>query len=78
MKKKIFGLAIVATLVLGSGWNISQSMSEVALSDVSLANVEALADEMTDEQFSAIGCECADSGSCSANNGNTYTYAKRK
>jgi hypothetical protein len=44
MKKKILGVAIVAAIALVSGWNISQSMSEVALSDVSLANVEALAD----------------------------------
>jgi hypothetical protein len=41
MKKRIFGLVIVAAIVLGSGWNISKS--DVALSDMALANVEALA-----------------------------------
>ncbi|MDR3260793.1 MAG: hypothetical protein LBT78_03055, partial [Tannerella sp.] len=33
MKKKILGLAVVAAIVLGRGWNISQSKSDIALAD---------------------------------------------
>ncbi|GHV65406.1 hypothetical protein FACS1894199_06010 [Bacteroidia bacterium] len=43
MKKKVLGVAIVAAIVLVSGWNVSQNKSEAILSDVTLANVEALA-----------------------------------
>jgi hypothetical protein len=43
--KKIAGAVIVAAIVLIAGWNVIQSMSEVTLSDVAMANVEALAQE---------------------------------
>jgi hypothetical protein len=43
MKKKVFGAVILAAIVSGSAWNISRSTSEATLSDVALANVEALA-----------------------------------
>jgi hypothetical protein len=63
MKKKILGVAIVAAIALVSGWNISQSMSEVAISDVALENVEALADEINPNcpngcQESGNSCWC--------------------
>ena len=43
MKKKIFGVAIIATMAVAVGWNFNQSKNEVELSDLALANVEALA-----------------------------------
>ena len=43
MKKKILGIAIIAAIALTAGWNISQSNNEVALSSLTLDNVEALA-----------------------------------
>lgn len=43
MKKKIFGAVIIAAMALAAGWNFNQSKNEVALSDLALANVEALA-----------------------------------
>jgi hypothetical protein len=43
MKKKVFCVAMMAAIVSVSAWNISQSTSETTLSDVGLANVEALA-----------------------------------
>ncbi|MDR1897037.1 MAG: NVEALA domain-containing protein [Prevotellaceae bacterium] len=43
--KKIFLAVIVTAVICVSGWNISKSMSETTLSDMALANVEALAQE---------------------------------
>ena len=43
MKKKIFGVALIAAMALAAGWNFNQSKNEVELSDLALANVEALA-----------------------------------
>jgi hypothetical protein len=59
MKKKILGVAIVAAIALVSGWNINQSKSDVALSDMALANVEALAEE----GGGTISC-CSDTSIC--------------
>jgi hypothetical protein len=42
MKKVMMATIVVAISVI-SGWNISQSKSEGTLSDMALANVEALA-----------------------------------
>ena len=48
MKKKfVCGIAVVVIAVVAA-WNVSQSKNEMALTDVALANVEALAgDEQT-------------------------------
>nr|WP_129730163.1 NVEALA domain-containing protein [Parabacteroides goldsteinii] len=43
MKKKIFGVVIIAAIAITAGWNFNQSKNEVSLSDIVLANVEALA-----------------------------------
>lgn len=43
MKKKIFGVALIAAMAVAAGWNFNQSKNEVELSDLVLANVEALA-----------------------------------
>ena len=43
MKKKIFGAVLIAAMALAAGWNFNQSKNEVVLSDLALANVEALA-----------------------------------
>ena len=46
MQKKIFAIPIVAVVALFTGYNIYQGQSTVAtLSDLALANVEALATE---------------------------------
>jgi hypothetical protein len=45
MKKKILIFMIATAVVALAGWNISQASSEVALSDMALENVEALAQE---------------------------------
>lgn len=43
MKKKIFGAALIAAMAVAAGWNFNQNKNEVELSDLALANVEALA-----------------------------------
>ena len=43
MKKKIFGVALIAAMAVAAGWNFNQSKNETQLSDLALANVEALA-----------------------------------
>jgi hypothetical protein len=43
--KILFFYTIVAAVVVVAGWNVSQSKNEIALTDVVLENVEALADE---------------------------------
>ena len=47
MKKKIIGMAIIATIVLASAWNISQN-NEIQFSSLAFNNVEALADTEVD------------------------------
>lgn len=43
MNKKIFGVALIATMAVAAGWNFNQSKNDVELSDLTLANIEALA-----------------------------------
>jgi hypothetical protein len=43
MKKHLISIFVVAAIATAAGWNVSRNMSEEALSDVALANVEALA-----------------------------------
>jgi len=45
MKKKIVSVAIVAAVAVAAAWGFNQSKNEVALSDVALSNVEALASD---------------------------------
>jgi hypothetical protein len=47
MNKRILFLATVTAIVLAAGWNVMQSQSDEALSDMTLVNVEALANEST-------------------------------
>lgn len=45
MGKKIFSALIVAVVAMFAGYNIYQSQNTAALSDLALANVEALAED---------------------------------
>ena len=80
MKKKIFGAAIIAAMAVAAGWNFNQSKNETQLSDLALANVEALAnpegpggptfynrrivDEITSMEFLEIGVKTTYKRSC--------------
>ncbi|MDR2139628.1 MAG: NVEALA domain-containing protein [Tannerella sp.] len=43
MKRKKIYMMIVAAIAVAAAWNVSQSKSEMALTDVALENVEASA-----------------------------------
>lgn len=43
MKKKIIGAVLITAMAVTVGWNFNQSKKEIILSDLALANVEALA-----------------------------------
>ena len=53
MKKKIFGAALISAMAVAAGWNFNQSKNETQLSDLALANVEALANG---ESGGSFGC----------------------
>jgi hypothetical protein len=60
MRRKFLYLVVVAVIAMAASWNVSRSMSEEALlSDVALANVEALAEE----SVRSVGC-CPLGGYC--------------
>ena len=54
MTKKIFGIIIIAVVAIVAGLNYQQGKTDVKLSDLALANVEALADGEV-----IIGVPCA-------------------
>lgn len=43
MKKKVFGVVALIAIAVAAGWNYQQSKQESEISDLTLANVEALA-----------------------------------
>lgn len=43
MRKKIFGVVVMAAIAAAANWSFNQSKNEVVLTDLALANVEALA-----------------------------------
>ena len=43
MKKRIFGAALLIAIAVTAGWNFNQSKNEVVLSELALANIEAIA-----------------------------------
>ncbi|WP_347396296.1 NVEALA domain-containing protein [Parabacteroides leei] len=43
--KKIMSITLITIVALTAGWNFSQNQNEVELSDLALADVEALANE---------------------------------
>lgn len=46
--KKLFGIIVIATIAVAASWNFNNSKNEVNLSDLTLANVEALAQSESD------------------------------
>lgn len=45
MKKKLFGIIMVAMVAVAAAWNVCENKNEVSLTDLALSNVEALASE---------------------------------
>lgn len=46
--KKLFGIIVIATIAVAANWNFNNSKNEVNLSDLTLANIEALAQSESD------------------------------
>ena len=65
MSKKIFAALIVAVVATFAGYNIYQSQrAEVTMSELAMANVEALADiNETDSSGQTLYC-CGNEGTC--------------
>ena len=66
MRKNIIRTAFVAAFALMAGYNVYTSQHEKTMSDLALANVEALAD---DEENPLCPNGCVDNGSGCACNG---------
>jgi hypothetical protein len=58
--KKLFFCMAVAAIAVTAGWNVMQSQSEEALSDVALKNVEALAGDETSSKKAYVSCSGTD------------------
>lgn len=43
MKTKIYGIALIAIMAIAASWNFNQNKNKMKLSELALANVEALA-----------------------------------
>lgn len=80
MRKKIFGVAIMAAIAVTAGWNMSQSGKDVKLSDLTLDNVEALAAGESGGDFTgSTGCVAVwYASSCKGKDGRTHSYAVRQ
>lgn len=74
MKKKIMGIIAILAVVAVAGYNVLTSHKDVNLSDLLLANVEALAD--SEDGNLTVTCYCKTNwftpNICSANSDGTY------
>lgn len=64
MNKKFIKVAFVAAIALVSGVNVFNAQKVDVLSDIALANVEALADAESDLQDFIINCTWQESSYC--------------
>lgn len=71
MKKKILGIIAVVAIAAIAGHNIYTSQNDVKLSDLAMANIEALAQS---SESSDGNCEPSDSRECCVCNNIHYTY----
>jgi len=81
MRKKIFSGVFALALLATAGWGVNKSMSnDAGLSDLALANVEALADSETSEEFTAAtNCiACHKDHNCTGKDGKNYSFAHHK
>ncbi|WP_085537479.1 NVEALA domain-containing protein [Massilibacteroides vaginae] len=73
MKKKLLSIVAVAAVAVAAAWGFNQSSNDVALANVALSNVEALASGESGGKGTLYGnssgtsfCCCPGSNSCSA------------
>ncbi len=58
MKRKFFGIVIVAIIAIIASWNISRRTSNGSLTDLALNNIEALADPEVGDPIACIYYGC--------------------
>lgn len=80
MKKNFLKYGFVAAFALVAGYGVYASQQKVEMSDLAMANVEALAQGESSEEFTSKTCCIAvwDNTSCSGCDGHTYSYAIRQ
>lgn len=80
MKKRILGTVIITVIALVAGWNFNQNENEVTISELALANVEALASGESDADFTArTGCVAVlEDINCHGKDGNTHRFARKQ
>lgn len=73
MKKYIIRTAFVAAFALMAGYSVYTSQQEKTMSDLALANVEALANNESSEK----GCKLHLTSICETSNKDHYLYRNR-
>ena len=76
MKKNILKVAFVAAIAVVCGINVFNAQNSEALSEVVIANVEALAD--ASEESSGLGCKLSLLKICETSNGDHPLYRNLK
>lgn len=75
MKRKILSAALFVAIAVAAGWNFNQSENEMVMSDLALANVEALAGGESSD--CPNGC-LTSPGKCNCRGEHPYKEAKWK
>ena len=61
MKKVLMSVALVSAIAIAAGYSmISSDKSEMSMSDLAQANVEALADDINSMPCAELGWDCTD------------------
>ncbi|MDR0572677.1 MAG: NVEALA domain-containing protein [Tannerella sp.] len=75
--KRTFFYASVVAIVTVAGWNVMQSRNDAVLSDIALANIEALADESGSggsSCYCVMHVACYNSSGTATGNQSTSSY----
>lgn len=75
MGKKIFGVVAFAAIAVAAGWNYHQNTNEVKLSDLTLANIEALARDESGKNNKALAQKANGEYCCAPSDGNNCTQS---
>lgn len=62
--KNFFGIIAIVAIAAAAGWNYQQSQKEIELSDLALANVEALAQLEDKSPYHLFPCPSSSGNEC--------------
>ncbi|WP_455629153.1 NVEALA domain-containing protein [Parabacteroides chinchillae] len=68
MRKKIFGVAIIAAIAVTTGWNTAEAFKQVKIIDLILEDVEALAQSESGDNKGTL-CFKGEYTGCSGSDG---------